>query len=258
MKFALQGKDLLVTAENPEEVKEVIKHYSLDVFQYVSAVSTGFLQYTSKARRRDNAQWFTLEAQIGPEWLTPYMDKLRHITGYTGPIPTIEDAPRYGWHHIDYLCHTHIVEKAQISPLGYLASGFLECGDWNGKLAADRAMPYFVGCIKSGLGDTKHEPEMICLNNGLFKKNPNYMKQHAPHPAAKSLAIFLAIFNWWRTEVATPGQREALDQAEEAYRCISKSKTAFVESLMRGYSGFHKAYTNDSSGYVTFTQFKEL
>jgi hypothetical protein len=257
MKFEViaAGKGLQITAENPAEVRTVIQHFKLDPFEYVEGIGTGSLVYVEKASGyQGTAEWHALTASLGPEWLAPYMDRLQRVTGYAGPIPTLElaatDWQPSGW----LLSHTHHVDRASISPEGAQVHGYKMAGEWNGRTAAQYAVQLFVEYVRKDIGDEKREPEYIRLGNGLLKENPNYLKRHAPHAALTNSRLFGALVQWWMDTHATPGQRETLEKAFATYKTVCKT-ASLGEWLIREYSGYRLTW---ESGVISFEQFKGL
>lgn len=261
MKFELVDNDrgthdLQITTESPAEVRELIAHYKLDPFEYVNEATTGEMIYLDRALKRDNGSWFECSSFVDASWLQPYLDKLGWTTGYAGPLPSIENAPRYGSNYLVNLCHTHIVTAARITPDGMVFDGYDSAQDWDGKTADVLAPRYFAEYVREGIGDRKCEPEFIEMRNGLLKRNPNYKKRHAPHPAAKSARLFGCLFDWWRANHATPGQEEVLRRVEATHKSASKLET-LAEMLMRGYSGGFYTHWGEG-GFVKFEEFQKL
>jgi hypothetical protein len=252
------GRALQVTAQTAAEVREVIEHCKLDPFSCVEAFSSGTLVHKLQAWKRDDARWFEVNCLKGPEWLEPYMGWLRDKLGYTGPIPEIDPAPRYN-RYAKNLCHTHIVTRAKLSPLGHWALGYICAGDWNGKTAAQRAVINFEDYVEEGLGDRYHEPEYIGVSrdgSGLLKKNPDYTKWHAPKPAFKNDAIFEALVRWWLDNAARPAQKQALQEAFNNYVTKVSKRGRLGEWLMREHGGVYRHY--EAGGHITWQQLKEL
>jgi len=239
MKFAITHDGFLeITAETPAEVRELMKEFQLDPFQHAEAFATGALVYRAEPPQgRENGAWFKCEYTAGPEWIKPYMDRLKAITGYDGPIPEIESAPLFENDTFRNLCPTHFMESAWLHAGGYTARGYVRCGDWCGRKAADRAPGYFAESIKKKLGGQKHEPEMIPLNNGLYKRNPHYgTRFHPPHPEATNAALFGALLNWWLQTHANDAQRKVVAEALACHRMVSKTMT-LGEWALRSYEG---------------------
>lgn len=252
MKFNLINKALQIQCETSREVIEAIEHYRFDIAEHVEAIANGALSIVRKSSRRDNGAWFECEYVAPFSYLAPYFDKLEKITGYCGGIPTI-DAPCYD--RKSTLCHTHIVDRAQITPEGFYAHGFVESGDWNGKTAEERAPVQFREYIVADIGDTKHEPEYIHLNNGLLKPNPNYLKRHYPHAALKSRLLWACLWDWWVVNHATPAQKTIIEQSEKNHKSVCKTES-ISDYLMRSYENEFRITWGDP--IVTFEDFKKL
>jgi hypothetical protein len=230
----------------------MVKHYRLDMVECTAAILSGSLHHVCPPGR-DNGEWFEVSYILGPEWFKPYADRLQHWTGYAGPIPAI-DSPRYPGGYAENLCHTHLVTLAVMSSHGFQFSGFIHSADWNGKTAAQRFRGYFAECVSAAVGDAKREPEFFELSNGLLKRNPQYLRRHAPHPAASSAGIFGALLQWWTDSQATPGQREILARCAANHRtvCPRDELGAF---LLRNYEPGYRV--DWSAPLVTLEQFRE-
>jgi hypothetical protein len=238
MRFDLINGALHIQSETSPEVLEMIKHYKLDPLTHIEALSTGSLLHVAQSTRRDNGQWFAVSADLGAEWMAPYLAKLTQWTGFAGEVPSIA-GPRYPGGYAVNLCHTHIVESMHMGSHGFTFAGYLESQDWDERKAADRAPPYFRECVSGAVGDTKQEGEFIEFGNGgLLRRNPNYMKRHYPHAAASSALVFECLLQWWIATHATPGQRDILAQCLANHRTVCKGDTLgayLLRSYERGY-----------------------
>ena len=222
MQFKIEDKALHVTAETPREVLEMVKHYRLDVLEHADALASGHLVHVCPPGK-DGGEWFAVSSQLGPEWLAPYMARIQHLTGYTGHLADMP-GPRYPAGYADNLCHTHIVQTATVSSVGAHFHGFIHSGDWNGKTAAQRYQAYFDECVRAGMGDTKQEREFLEVGNGgLLKRNPNYMRRHAPNAAAASAAVLECLLQHWLDRYATPGQRDIIARCMANHRTVCKN-----------------------------------
>lgn len=241
---------ITVTAQTAKEVQAVFKHFGLDSTKqdFIDALVTGFYVVKSAPKR----QWFAVSVKCEPGWILPYLERLERVTGFADSIGDIENAPwnNYKWD----LVHTHIVTRAAIVGDSYISEGFIQAEDWDGKPAAERAARNFAEYVRNFIGDTERESELLQMPNGLFRRNPNYMKRHYPHPAFSSSALWSCIFSTWIARHATSGQMAILNEAAKCYATISKNPDAFIESLMRERSGFH---IDNYKSFVTFEQFKE-
>lgn len=256
MKFEIANDGFLeITAQTPAEVREVLKEFDLDPFEYVEALSTGTLVHRAAPPRRDNGAWFECEYTAGPEWLKPYMERLKTITGYEGAIPTIEDAPRFDRTFAN-LCPTHNMASARLDAKGYTAKGYVQCGDWAGRKAVDRAPGYFAESIQMKLGDQKHEPEMIQIGDGgLYKRNPNYMKHYAPHAAATNATLFGALLQWWLDTHANAAQRKVVADAIACHQSVCKTDTLGAW-MLRSYEGGWR--TGWDQPVITYVEWQQL
>ncbi len=257
MKFKLlSANELEITAETPAEVREVIKHYGLDPFQYPEAFTSGVLTYVHSERGRDNAAIFAGSVELVSQWTAPYERRLRSLTGYTGPFGGIFGVPilAYG----PNLCHTFLPTQAYILQGGsLLVSGFQWAADWNGRDAAERAGLLFADYVQQEVGARKSEPEYIAANEAgtLMRRNPNYLKRYAPHPEATNARFFNHIVQWWLDEKATPGQRELVAKALACHRTVCNNHSLGAW-LLRSYENGWR--TSWEGPLVTFEEFKAL
>jgi hypothetical protein len=249
MQFELHSPDLLIRATDAREVAEICDHFRLDITKHTDMLIEGRMTHVVLGAKRP---WFHLFADVGFEFLQPYYDLLKKVTGYDGPAFEIA-APRYPGNHCVNLCHTHIVADAAISAAGYHAECFIQAGDWNGQPASWHAPRNLAGYLREALGATKQEPEFIEGVAGWVRRNPNYARvRHAPHPACTSTKLFEAIFGHWLEAHATPEQRELWAQGDACYRGVCRDTLA--SSMLRNYSNdFH---INGYKDRVTFEQFQ--
>ncbi len=252
MNFTLTNGELHITATTGTEIAELCKHFNLKVEDHVDDLIAGTMSYASRSIKRP---WFAVTADVPFIFLKPYYDLLAKVTGYDGPpFDIVDERLRYPGGYCKNLCHTHIVTTARIGADGYHADGFIASEDWDGKKAADRAPYHFNEYCRAALGATKSEPEYIEMNNGLLRRNPNYMKTHAPHPQVTSERLFETIFQRWLDNVATLAQQVAYVEGDQCHHTVCKDSLA--ASFLRGYNnGFH---INKYADLITFEQFKEL
>lgn len=252
MQFSIIDKSLRIQSETPAEALEIIQHYRLDVLAHADALSSGLLTHVVDPSRQHNSRWFAVSHRVDAAWMFPYMARLSVLTGFHGQIPDIP-APRYPAGYCVNLCHTHIVESATVSGVSYFAQGFIESGDWNNQTAAARSSPSFVEQIIEDIGARKSEPEFIELRNGLLKKNPGYLRRHAPHPQLTSSILFGTLFQWWADNHATAGQRDILTRCEANHRTVCP-RDPLASHLMRSYEpGFRVSWDAPA---VSFTEFR--
>lgn len=250
MQFELRSPDLHIRATTAKEVAEICKHFNLDITKHTDALIEGSLGHIISGAKHP---WFHLFADVGFEFLQPYYDLLKKITGYDG-APFEIAAPRYPDSHCVNLCHTHIVVDAAISAAGYHAEGFIQSQDWNGKPAAVRAVANFNEYLRASLGFTKSEPQYIRLDNGWLKENPNYLRRHAPQPACTSWRLFEVLMTHWLDHHATPEQVALWVRGDACHRTVCKTET-LAASMLRHCDGFH---VDNYRRHVTFDEFKAL
>lgn len=253
MKFEHHHPDLTIIATTGKEIEELCKHFRLPIADHVDDLIAGTMAHTVSGAKRP---WFHLTATVPFTFLQPYYDVLKKVTGYDGaPFLITHDRLKYGYSRDQALCHTHIVEVATISDIGYTATGFIQSQDWNGETATVRAPRHFDGYLRAHLGQTEQEPEYIQYSNGLLSRNPKYGRvDHPPHPAASSEAVFEVIFGHWLDNVASAAQQAAYVEGDICYRMVCKAP--LCHELLRNYSGaFH---INNYKERITFEQFKEM
>ncbi len=246
--------ELTVVAETNKEVRDVFMHFRIpeDTQSFIDALTKGSYVHVSRPKERF---WFPVSATVFPEFIAPYLEKLKEITGFDADLGTINPAP---WNDYGFaLVHTHIVSHAEINEYGYVCNGFIQSQDWNGKTARHLADINFEEYVRKFLGVTYREPEFILSGGwgGQMKLNPNYLKTHYAKPGIESLAIWQCIFETWCERFATPGQRAVIDDARSCYSQISKGNRAFTDSLLRGYSAF---VVKNWTEKTTFEEFKGL
>lgn len=252
MKFAILDKALHITSETPAEGLEMIKHFRLNPLDHLQALTTGELSHVCPGGR-DNGEWFAVSASLGPDWIRPYLDKIKHWTGFEGELPAIA-CPRYPSGYCVNLCHTHIVESAEMSSDGFTFHGYIHSSDWNGRTAAQRYHSLFADYIAENVGERKSESEFIGVGNGgLFKRNPNYPKRYAPNARATSAEVFQALFDWWLSNRATPGQRDIVARCIVNHRTVCKND-ALGAYLLRTYDHGYRVSWGEE--LITFDQFK--
>jgi hypothetical protein len=253
MNFELSDHhDLIIRANTAKEVAELCEHFRFDITKHTDKLVAGEMTHTVSGAKRP---WFHQFAVVPFSFLQPYYDLLKKVTGYSG-APFEISAPRYpDSRHRQNLCHTHIVVDAAIGADGYHAEGFIQAEDWNGQPADVRAERNFNEYLRAALGDTKREPQYLRAGNNYLIENPNYLRRHAPHPAAASTALFEAIFSHWLTNHATDAQRDLWAEGEACFGTVVKSET-LAASMLRNYDGrFHIENYNRS---VTLDEFKAL
>jgi hypothetical protein len=250
MEFELRSPDLLIRATTAKEVAEICEHFRMDITKHTDALIEGTMTHIVMGGDRP---WLHLFADVGFEFLQPYYDLLKKVTGYDG-APFEIAAPRYPDHHVVNLCHTHIVTDAAIDATGYHAECFIRAEDWNGQPAAVHAERNLAEYLREVLGDRRQEPQYIRLENGWMKENPRYPNtRHAPHPACTSWRLFEAIFAHWMDHHATTEQVALWTQGEICHRTICKSES-LAASMLRNYSNdFH---INSYKDRVSFEQFQ--
>lgn len=255
MKFSIENTALRIDAETPREAAEIVAHFRLDVVEHTGSIMRGDLSYLDTPGKRDNRSWFFVACTVGPEFVAPYMAKLQAVTGYSGPIPTLSNAPKYpGSGSSVNLCHTHIVTVAELTPYGYAFQGFQCASDWNNRTARENAELYFSDYARENLGARKFEPEYIKARNNHLVRNPNYLKRHAPHPEMTSKTLWACLVQWWLETNATDAQREVYATSEATYKSVCRAPLS--EALMRERDGFRVAWDKPLISFADFAGLK--
>ena len=207
------GGSMVVTATTVAEKMDTIQHFRLfdgDPLKAAKAISSKKPLVVTKSGGRDNGAWFQIESSLDVPFSTPYYEELRKRTGYEGRgiLPDIGAeflTPRYPRGPLRY---THYVRGIWTGHGHVCFDALVHSQDWNGRKAGDRAQPYAETNIAREIGDTKIEREFMELGNGLLRRNPNYLRQHAPHPALTAQWFFSALVDWWLANEANEAQRE--------------------------------------------------
>lgn len=254
MKLTIENRALRIEAETPADVREVIEHFKLDPFAHTEAMATGRMVYTKQPSARDNSAHFPVSHTVGVSFVRPYLERLAKITGRSADdVPTIDPAARYESHHVRNLQYTHVVTHARLDADGYHFTGIQHSQDWNGDNAEKRAPRLFAEYVTQALGHVKREPEFIEVGHGgLLRRNPNYLRNHAPTPRAESLAVWACIWQWWLDNCATEGQKTLIVQAAACHRSVCRNER-FSDYLARSYdNGFRTAWDQPVAPYADF------
>jgi hypothetical protein len=243
---------LKIVAENRDEVREIIDHYKLDPFQYTPEYEVGEMTHVCRPSKRDNAAWFALSTSLSSEWSNPYLYVLERFTGYTLTAEDKIPLRPYGYSG-RRICHTHIEETVCMDSKGIHAQGFVDCGDWNGRTAAERAPGVYRRSVEDCFGENVAEPKYVRVGP-YRRKNPNYGRWSAV-PKAHSWSTMEDIFNWWLANKATPGQKAIWEKADACYRSVCRS--SFAASTVRHYDrGIRVAWDGEGS-VVSFEDFQK-
>jgi hypothetical protein len=234
MKFQIDNGTLQIVAESGAESLEIVNHYKIDPLKNLQEIAAGSLAHTDKPSGRDNPQWFEVSRHVDPAFFAPYAALLQRWTGFADIIPEI-DAPKYPGGYCVNLCHTHIVERATMSADGFTFWGYCTGSEWNGNDPETYANRKFAEYVAAAVGHVKQEREFIELNNGLLKRNPNYMRRHAPEPRATSAVVFEALLQWWLASHATEGQKQIVAAASQNHKTVCKRDT-LGDWLIREYA----------------------
>lgn len=250
MKFTHSGHILTILADTPADGVEICKHFRLSIEDHVTSLAS--VMHISGDEERP---WFAVSADIGMKWLAPYYTLLEKVTGCAGPFDIEHPDLRYSRHM--HLCHTHIVDRAWIDAEGYHATGFIRAEDWNGQSAAQRAMINFKEYVTKALGAEEVQHEFLQLDNGLYKKNPNWgCGRSKVFPQATHKLLFELLVQHWLEKHATPEQFNAWRRGEDCYRKVCKTSTLAERFLISPYDD--RIYTNGYNDHVLLADFKSL
>ncbi len=207
-----------VTATTPESKHELLKHFRVHDENPVAMAqiitSPEPFTVTKEPAKGGSRAWFLCSSALDLEWTQPYFNELHRRTGYVGRgiLPDLTPeylTPRYKWAG---LCFSHYVKSVSLQHGHFCFEVIVSSEDWNGRKAEDRCDSYAANGVQSELGDTRREPEFIPTGFGSnMKHNPNYLKQHPPHPAFTSSWFWCALVDWWVENEATPPQRQFVE-----------------------------------------------
>lgn len=152
---------------------------------------------------------FQVEVLLPEQYLQPYFDLLRVLTGYNG-----DDFPEYfdlTDKHTKRLKKTHITTSAAINLKRYVATIIVESEPYNGKTAQERATATAHDYAAEDIGHRPFNREFVPTANGQYKENPDHGKHLKAQPAAHCHWLWNAMFQWWRSNKATAAQQQLLN-----------------------------------------------
>lgn len=204
--FRFGGK-LEVKAESSVDVEQMIDHFRLfndltnveTLKARIAALESGKLSHTIESDKRPV---YAVECCLDHDFTLPYKDWAKDNFGYDGTFPNL-NIPRK-WNG---LIHTNYQNKLHIEHEHICVEAFISAQPWNGKDAQDYAESLVKRYLSDEFGQTYHEPEFIHTAGGQYKKNPNYLKTHAPKPAATNPRLKKAFFKWWLECCANEAQK---------------------------------------------------
>lgn len=246
------GGTLRVEAENAAEVIEVADHFRLfnkeepsQLIGLAEAIKQGSLIYESSPDRK--RPWYLITDSVQERFLEPYARLLDYTTGYHGKLPDLDltgDHPRR-------LCHTHHTFSCHLTGHRYHFVTCVSSEDWNGMVAADRAIVMAIDYTEEELGFRPSEREYKENKNGTYSPNPNYLKRHRAQPATGAPWLWNVLFQWWREHVATPGQTQLLQEADAAKKAARLTDPDYTIR----YSGGEAAHLVGCGGiYVSYKE----
>lgn len=215
MKYDLQNRqpddsyDLQVTAETVQDVVEmqsVMRPFNLnkpsDALAYAEAIQKVVL-----SRPLDHRVMSVAVRLKGA--FTPYAKLLEELTG-CNPIGWEMDlTDLFGGLH-----HHYVTLRVHVQVEDVLAHGYGIV--WEKRKPADHADAErsMADYLQEKLGWRKHEPEFREIANGQYQHNPKYLNRYMAEPGLGSPELWDLVFDYWRKNHASPGQREVLDKAD--------------------------------------------
>ena len=202
------GGALTLTAENPSEVQALIDHFKLfsnssdvSVLQKrIEALQSGTLTHTIYKEKRPV---YAVNSCLDFEFIEPYKKWALHNFGFDGVFPDLEIPMKWGG-----LQYTNYKARLFTQCEHICFEAFTSAEPWAHKSAQDYAEYKVKDCIGEEFGDRYREPEFIqAVRSCCMKRNPNYLKRHAPKPAATNARLKRAFFEWWEHNAANDAQK---------------------------------------------------
>lgn len=255
MKFEIDPLDatkLHITAENKNEVVDIIQHFKLDLLTHAGYLGQDSFTYTEVAAPRGNGQWYHELVLVQPHFIEPYRDLVEKWTGYEGPwdlkLPcgsAYSDSP---------LGCTHYPLEVHLKPDGICHyQMILQSADWYEKTGAARARVMALDMANNWWGFRPHHYEYIHDDRGHVRRNPKYMQHESPIPRLTNVKVARTMFRWWLANLANEAQKAHWAASDELHR--ENTRTDTVDGLMR----FDTVIRADwEKNFLTAEQFKNL
>lgn len=200
-------------AETPAEVVELADHFRLfdkenpeALLAYAEAIKAGVYTHVSNPTKRN---WHRVTSALDIEFTRPYTELLNNLTGYEGEFPDGD----YTDKHPRRLCHTHHTLAFGVGRGHFTFDVVISSEAWNGLTAAQYAERNVFDYVGQDVGYRRQEREFLERSNGQIYRNPDYLKRHKSEPAVGAPWLWEILFEWWRDNHATPGQKAILDNA---------------------------------------------
>ena len=202
-----------VIGETPAEVLAMIKRFRLvdaagesevdRALKLVEIVSAGELTHSLQS---DKLPWFEINGTVENEFVAPYLEKLKRITGCElSVLPDMELTDVFP----DRLKHTYLLNRLWIEFGSVCYQCFGNAEKWNGKSAAVNAENYVTRYMAEEFAHEPLTPEFIANRNGTYSRNPEYAtgRKQKLVPQVTADWFMSALFAWWEAEKATPEQK---------------------------------------------------
>ena len=249
------GGQLAITAENAQEVEELMRHFRLfndmsDVTVLQARIAALQSQTLTHVIKSDKRPVYSVESCLGHEFTLPYQKWAQDCFGFDGVFPDLE-IPRQ-WNG---LIHTNYQAQLYTQNEHVCFEAFVSAQPWSGKDAQEYAQYLVADYIGEEFGTRYHEPEYIPAGNGMMKHNPNYLKRHNAKPGATNSRLKKAFFTWWLETHANDAQR-AVVQGNQEIAKGAKYMSAF--EFERHESHIHYEHTGKDYKSVSFAEFAKL
>lgn len=241
-----------LTAFTPDEKDRLITEFGLfsgDVRGKVrELLSDSPLSHTTDEGDARNGAWFVVTGRIEREFLAPYYSELLRRTGYScnGHVPDMP-SPRL----LPQLQSYEILDLyTKDGCLHYTA--LYHSQDWGKRKALDGAIHGAAFSLQLKLGEIKREPEYRHGSDGRIYPNPDYLRQHPPHPAFDSDWFWYALVDWWLDNVASEKQKTVVKKSGDLHMANTRRPSDLHDR--RSFSGIRTAWEGPAC-VLTWQQF---
>jgi hypothetical protein len=249
------GGQLEIKAENPQEVEDLISHFRLfknvsDVAELQRRIEALQSQTLVHVLKSDKRPIYEVSGCLDHEFTKPYQKWAKDCFGFDGVFPDLEIPRKY-----DGLIHTNYQARLYTENEHICFEAYTSAQPWAGKDAQDYATNLVTDYIGEEFGCRYQEPEFLSTRNGMFTKNPNYLKRHKAKPGATNSRLKKAFFNWWLATHANDAQK-AIVQGNQEIAKGANYMNAF--GFERFESRIYYEHTGKDYKSVTFAEFAAL
>lgn len=280
MRFELQpkqedgGGDLYAVAETIHEVQEFLEYFkpfpsrsddpverAQGLLQEAQALQAGHLEIhkpiVNNSCYSSPYAWYEITGSLTAKrpvhyypqqtwgFLDPYKRLMKDYLAYDLALPDMELTQACD----SRLCHTHIVQRMWLHDDVLHFVALVQSGAWQERTAKQYAEFHAYDYIEESIGGRSHESEFLC-HGSTYTRNPHYAtgKHHPPEPAFGAPWLWLTLFRWWREKLASPRQREILDDCDKLHKA-SKLESDYAPRYSGQIANFSTTYTVDSRIY---------